>query len=116
MSVGDFINTLIKKKEPEYRQRNLSNKEWEEISNFIKKESKFIAIGFSLGCSKFKVKTFLNGEVYGTNLNPSSYGFKTGSAKNIPYKLDLSSVVYCPQVLEHVNYERQAQFFSYAKK
>ena len=122
MSIGKIIySTISSKDKVEKYQQIIRDSEWEQIENYIPKNSKFLDVGCGAGYSLMRACENLNCSVEGIDADPGSHGvgrfvkdlvndvsIKQGFAEDLPYANDSFDVVYSSHVLEHVNDESKA--------
>jgi len=113
---------LLDKSKTNDNQKLIRNIEWNAVSPYILKGSKFLDVGCGAGYAMFMAASELNCEVYGIDPEPGAHGVgRTGSQYNIDVKnikqgfaesIDFGTnefdVVYSSHVLEHVNSESES--------
>lgn len=120
--IGDFIYLpLSSKEEVEQYQKNIRDKEWNEISSEIPKESSFLDVGCGAGYAMQQAYIELKCKCEGIDPEPGAHGvgrylkemgstlpISQGNAENLPYENGVFEVVYSSHVLEHVNDETKS--------
>ena len=113
-----FWYSISSKEKVEKYQQIIRDEEWEQIKDYIPKNSKFIDVGCGAGYSLMRAKIDLNCEVEGIDADPGAHGvgrfvkkivdpisIKQGFAEKLPYEDATFDVVYSSHVLEHLHPE-----------
>ena len=116
-----FWYSISSKEKVEKYQQIIRDEEWEQIKDYIPKNSKFIDVGCGAGYSLMRATIDLNCEVVGIDADPGAHGvgrfvkkivdpisIRQGFAEKLPYEDASFDVVYSSHVLEHVDSENKA--------
>ena len=117
--IGKIIySTKSSKDKVEKYQQIIRDNEWNEIKNYIEKNSNFLDVGCGSGYAMMRASKEFNCSVHGVDPEPGAHGvgryikklfsspkIEKGMAENLPYKDESFEVVYSSHVLEHVQDE-----------
>ena len=118
--IGKIIySTSVSKKKVEKYQKEIRDKEWMKIKEFIPKKSKFLDVGCGAGYGMFRAKKDCNCSVFGIDPDPGDHGVGRfidnfnkknvsiikGVSENIEFNEKEFDIVYSSHVLEHVENE-----------